>query len=335
MMNQSPRDRLNHMVTGCWLTQMLYVAAKLEIADRLSDRPRLVSELALETGTHEPSLFRLLRALASVGVFAEEGERRFRLTDMAEYLRKDHPHSVHASVLMMGGTQYLAWSELRHSVHTGETGFQKQHGEPLFDYLSRHADEAAIFDKAMVAIHGRETAAIIAAYDFSGTKQIVDVGGGNGSQLCEILMAIPQATGLVFDLAHVAERAKVNISAAGLSDRCQAEGGSFFDTIPPGADLYLLRHIIHDWYDAESQAIFQAIREAIPAHGKLLVIESVIPPGNDPSFAKLLDITMLVVPGGKERTENEYRELLAGSGFRLNRIVPTTGGVDVIEALPV
>lgn len=334
-MPASPREQLGQMITGCWLTQMIYVAAKLELAEHLSDRPRLVSELAQQTGCHEPSLFRLLRGLASLGVFAEQADGRFHGTELSEYLRKDHPHSVAASVLMIGGTQYLAWSELLHSVRTGETGFEKLHGEPIFDWLGKHPDEAALFDQAMVSIHGRETAAIIAAYDFSLFGTIADLGGGNGSQLCEILTANPQAKGIVFDLPHVVERADSYIAAMRLSSRCQTVGGSFFDSVPVGADAYLLRHIIHDWTDEQSQTILQTVRRAIPSHGKLLIIETVIPPGNDPSFAKLLDLTMLVIPGGKERTEPEYRELLASAGFRLTRIVPTAANVDVIEAAPV
>lgn len=334
-MPPSPRDQLGQMITGCWLTQMLYVAAKLELAEHLAGRPRLVSELAQQTGCHEHSLYRLLRGLASVGVFAEQADGRFHGTDLSAYLRKDHPHSVAASMLMIGGVQYVAWSELLHSVRTGETGFEKLHGEPLFDWLGKHPDEAALFDQAMVAIHGRETAAIIEAYDFSAFATMADLGGGNGSQLCEILAANPQATGIVFDLPHVVERAQRRVADAGLSARCQTAGGSFFESVPAGVDAYLLRHIIHDWTDEQSRTILSSVRRAIPPHGKLLVIETVIPPGNDPSFAKLLDLTMLVIPGGKERTEPEYRELLSSAGFQLTRIVPTTANVDVIEAVPV
>ena len=334
MQHLSPREQLGRMITGCWLTQMLYVTAKLELADHLAERPRLVSELAQQTSTHEPSLFRLLRGLASVGVFAERSDGRFELTEMADLLRTDHPHSARASILMMGGTQYQAWGELLHSVRTGETGFEKLHGEPLFDYLGKHPDEAAIFDQAMVSIHGRETGAIIAACDFSAFRQIVDLGGGNGSQLCGILQANPEVSGIVFDLPHVAERADSFIATQHLSGRCQTRGGSFFETVPEGGDAYLLRHILHDWNDDQCRTILQAVRRAIPASGRLLIIETVIRPGNEAGFAKLLDLTMLVIPGGKERTEPEYRTLLASAGFRLNRIVPTAAEVDILEAVP-
>lgn len=330
----SPRESLGRMITGCWLTQMLYAAARLELADHLSDRPRLVAELAQQTGAHEPSLYRLLRGLASVGVFSERSDGRFELTELAELLRRDHPHSARASVLMMGGTQYRAWGELLHSVRTGETGFEKLHGEPLFDYLGKHPDEAAVFDEAMVSIHGRETAAIIAAHDFGQYRTIIDLGGGNGSQLCGILQAHPQPRGIVFDLPHVAERADSYIAAQGLSDRCRTAAGSFFTSVPTGGDAYLLRHIIHDWNDEQSRVILNCVRQEISPTGKLLILETVITPGNDPGFAKLLDLTMLVIPGGKERTEGEYRNLLAASGFRLAKITPTAADVDIIEAVP-
>ncbi len=329
------REQLAQWATGYWVSQMLFVACRLELADALASGPKATSELATRSGTQLEPLFRLLRGLASLGVFVETAPQTFALTPLAEFLQADHPQTLRPLILMMGATQYDAWGALEHSVRTGETGFQHRHGRPLFEHLRDHPEEAAIFDQAMVSIHGRETAAIRTAYDFSTFRTAVDVGGGNGSQLIELLQHTPGLRGTVFDLPDVAERARSAITAAGLEDRCDTVGGSFFETIPAGADAYLLRHIIHDWYDTESQRILQAIRAAIPAHGKLLVIETVIPAGNDPCFAKLLDLTMLVVPGGKERTADEYRALLGSAGFALTRIVPTNGGVDVIEAVPV
>lgn len=329
------REQLAQWATGYWVSQMLYVACRLQLADALSTGPQSTADLASRSGAQPEALFRLLRGLASLGVFEETAPHTFALTPLAEFLQADHPQSLRPLILMMGATQYDAWGALEHSVRTGETGFQHRHGRPLFEHLRDHPEEAAIFDQAMVSIHGRETAAIRTAYDFTPFRTAVDVGGGNGSQLIELLQHTPGLRGTVFDLPDVAERARTAISAAGLEDRCDAVGGSFFDSVPAGADAYLLRHIIHDWYDAESIRILAAIRAAIPAQGKLLIIETVIPPGNDPCFAKLLDLTMLVVPGGKERTAEEYRALLSTSGFELTRIVPTSGGVDVIEAVPV
>ncbi|MBI1348275.1 methyltransferase [bacterium] len=329
------RLRLSQMISGYWVSQMLHVATRLQLADHLRSEPKTVAELAQLTETHARSLGRLLRGLASVGIFAETSPGTFTLTPQAEYLRDDHPATVRPMALMMGGVQYQAWGELLHSVQTGETGFQHRYGQPLFDYLGEHPEQAAEFDRAMVSIHGGETAAIIDAYDLSAFQSLMDVGGGNGSQLIEILHRHPRLRGQVFDLPHVAERAQQALIAAGLGERGSAVGGSFFDSVPSGAEAYLLRHVIHDWSDEQSQHILSLVRKAIPANGRLLVIETVIPPGNDPSFAKLLDLTMLVIPGGIERTESEYRELFEASGFRLNRIVPTAAGVDVIEGVPV
>jgi len=329
------RLRLSQQITGYWISQMLHVAARLQLADHLHAGPRSIESLATATGTHARSLGRLLRGLASLGHFEETSPGTYALTATAQYLREDHPQTVRPMALMLGGVQYQAWGELLHSVTTGETGFQHRYGQPLFDYLGEHPQEAAEFDRAMVAIHGGETAAILDAYDLSRFHSVIDVGGGNGSQLIEILRRHPALTGAVFDLPHVAQRAKLALDAAGFGDRGSVIGGSFFETVPSGADAYLLRHVIHDWSDEQSQQILSLVRAAIPAHGKLLVIETVIPPGNYPSFAKLLDLTMLVIPGGIERTEAEYRELFAASGFRLERIVPTAAGVDVIEGVPV
>ncbi len=330
----SGRARLNQMIAGYWLSQMTYVAARLNLADLLASGPRTVADLAAHTQCHPRSLGRLLRGLASVGLFAEHAPGTFGMTPDAEFLRDDHPETVRPMALMMGGVQYQAWGDLLHSVQTGETGFEHRFGKPLFDYLAEQPEQAAVFDRAMVAIHGGETAAILDAYDFSGFRRIIDVGGGNASQLIEMLGRHPTLTGAVFDLPHVAERAAQSLRTAGLTERGQAVGGSFFESIPGGADAYLLRHIIHDWDDQKSVQILQRVRAAMPPQGKLLVIETVIPPGNDPSFAKLLDLTMLVIPGGVERTEPEYRELYTGAGFQLTRIVSTAAGVDVIEGVP-
>lgn len=329
------RERLGQMATGSWLSQMVYVAAKLRIADQLTTGPLTAANLAAKVGAQPGPLYRLLRGLASVGVFVEGEPQQFSLNPMAEFLRDDHPQSVRPLVIMTGETQYEAWADLLHSVQTGKTGFEHRFGRPLFDYLGDHPEQAAMFDRAMTSIHGRETAAVLDAYDFRPFKRIVDLGGGNGSQMIEILQKQRHLSGMVFDLPHVVERAKQALQSANLANRCDTRGGSFFEAVPAGCDAYLLRHIIHDWDDAQSHTILKCVRAAIPSHGKLLIIETVIPPGNDPCFAKLLDITMLVIPGGLERTHEEYTTLLSEAGFELTRVVPTTGGVDVIEAVPV
>jgi hypothetical protein len=221
---------------------------------------------------------------------------------------------------------------LLYSIETGKPGFEKVYRQPVFDYLSQEPEQAKVFDAAMVAIHGRETQAMVEAYDFSRFAALADVGGGNGSLLKAVLQKHLRLKGILFDLPHVIERARPNLAAAGLAERCQLVSGSFFETAPSGVDAYLMRHIIHDWTDEQCLTILRNIHRAAPAGATLLLIESVIQPGNEPSFAKLLDLTMLVIPGGKERTEAEYRSLLASGGFELKRIVPTAAEVSVIEA---
>lgn len=327
----SPQEQMNRMLTGYWISQALYAAAKLGIADLVKDGPRTTDDLASTTKTHAPSLYRLLRALASVGVFTDIGQGQFALTPLAECLRSNVPGSQRALAIMNGEEQYRAWGDLLYSVQTGKTAFDKQYGMPIFEFLSKNAEQAKVFDAAMVGVHGRETAAMLDAYDFSGIKTLADIGGGNGSLLTTVLKKHTTMRGILYDLTGVTERAKANLQAAELADRCQVIGGNFFESIPTGADAYLMRHIIHDWDDDKSTKILQNIHRAISNDGRLLVVEGVILPGNEPSFGKLLDLVMLVIPGGKERTEEEYRKLYEAGGFNLTKIVPTKGEVSVIE----
>jgi hypothetical protein len=321
------------MITAYWTSQAIYAAARLAIPDLLKDGPRTVTELARAAPAHPESLYRLLRALASIGVFAETAPQTFQLTPLADVLRSDVPGTQRPLALMLGDEQYQAWGHLVDSVRTGETAFDKIYGKPVFDYLAEHPEQAAVFDAAMTAIHGSETAAILDAYDFSGIGLLADIGGGNGSKITAILQKHTALRGLLFDLPHVVERARPHIADAGLSDRCQLVDGNFFESVPSGADAYLMRHIIHDWNDGQSLTILRNCHAAMRSGGRLLVIESVIPPGNDPCGAKFLDLTMLVIPGGKERTADEYRTLYESSGFRLTRIVPTSAEVSVIEGV--
>jgi len=327
----APQEQMSRMLTTYWVSQALYVAAKLKLADRLKDGPRTADELACATGTHATSLYRLLRGLASVGVFVEDDRQRFALTPLAECLRSDVPGSQWAMAVMNGEEHYLSWGELLYSVQTGKPAFEKLFGAGVFDFLSRDPEKARIFDEAMVGVHGRETAAMLDAYDFSGVRVLADIGGGNGSLMTGVLRKYPDLRGILFDLPGVAERARANLASAGLSGRCEVVGGDFFASVTGGADAYLLRHIIHDWDDERAVRILKNVHRAMGDGGKLLLVESVIPPGNAPSFGKLLDLTMLVIPGGKERTEAEYRELFTAAGFRLTRIVPTAAEVCVIE----
>jgi hypothetical protein len=330
----TPSQQLSQLIMAYWHSQAVYVAAELGIADLLKDGPRPVADLAAATHTHPESLFRLLRALASIGVFAETSPQTFALTPLAQGLRSDAPQSQRALARMMGAEQYQAWGDLLYSVQTGKKAFDRRFGKPIFDWLAEHPDKAEIFDGAMTGIHGRETGAVIDAYDFSDIRVLADIGGGNGSNLIAILQANPRLRGMLFDLPHVVERARPRIEAAGLADRCTLASGSFFESVPAGADAYLMRHIIHDWDDELSRMILRNIRKVIPADGKLLIVEAVIPPGNDPFPIKFLDLTMLTIPGGKERTREEYETLFTESCFTLSRIVPTATDMSVIEARP-
>jgi hypothetical protein len=330
MAEPTPQEHISRMLTGYWLSQAIYVAAKLGLADLLKDGPCSADDLAVATHMHARSLYRLLRALASVGIFAEDEPRRFWLTPMAECLL-DKPGSQRCLAIMAGEGHYRAFGELLYSVRTGEPSFDKIMGAPVFDFLQANPEQARIFDEAMTGVHGRETAAMLDAYDFSGVRVLADVGGGNGSVITAILKKHPQMQGILYDLPEVIERAKPNLAAAGLAERCQAIGGTFFAAVPAGADAYLLRHIIHDWDDDNCLLILQNIRQALPSDGRLLVVETVVPPGNDWSFAKLLDLAMLVIPGGEERTAAEYARLYQSAGFELTRIVATGADVSVIE----
>ncbi len=327
----SPQQQIAQMLTGYWVSQALYVAAKLGLADLLKDGPRTADDLAAATQAHPRALYRLLRALTSVGVFAEGDNGRFALTPLADCLRGDAPGSQRALALMAGEEHYAAYGELLYSVRTGGTSFEKVYGAPIFEFLSKRPEQARIFDQAMEAVHGRETDAMLDAYDFSGVGVLADVGGGNANVLTAALQKYPGLRGILYDLPGVVERARANLQAAGLTGRCQAVGGSFFESVPAGADAYLLRHIIHDGDDEKATAILRNVHRAMGTGGKLLVVEIVIPPGNEPSFGKLMDLTMLVIPGGEERTAEEYRRLYGAAGFRLTRIVPTQTEVCVIE----
>ncbi len=309
-------QQLTQMLSGYWTTQALYVAAKLKLADRVQAQPRTAAELARETGTHPQALYRLLRALASLGCFAEDSHGRFGLTPLAECLL-DRPGSQNALAIMSGEEHYTAYARLIDSVRTGKPAFDAVFGKPVFDYLADHPESAKMFDAAMTGVHGAETQAMLDAYDFGGIGTLVDVGGGNGTTLSAVLKAYPRLRGVLYDLPGVIGRAQSAIAAAGLAERCTLHAGSFFESVPAGGDAYMMRHIIHDWDDDKALTILRNVRRVIGPAGKLLVVESVIRPGNDADIAKLLDLTMLVIPGGMERTESQYRTLFAQAGFAL------------------
>ena len=333
-MTDNPVLALKQMITGYWTSQAIYVAAKLELADKLTGGPKSAAELAQETSTNEGALLRMLRALSSVGVFTQQTDGKFALSPLAIPLRKDVDDSQWAMAVMMGEEHFFAWGELLYSIRTGQGSFRKVYGEGVFDYLGKHPEQAQVFDAAMTSIHGKETALMADAYDFGQFGTLCDVGGGNGSTLATILQRNPQLNGVLFDLPHVVVRAQPNLATAGVLDRCQLVGGSFFEKFDVPADAIMMRHIIHDWDDAKCITILKNCRTALGPQGKVLVVESVVPPGNEPGFVKWLDLTMLVIPEGKERTEAEYRDLFAAAGLKLQRVVHTAGELDILEAAP-
>ncbi len=322
---------LNRMIVGSWVTQAIYVAAELGIADVLAAGPRTADELARETGMHGASLYRVLRALASVDIFREDGEGRFSLTPMGTLLESDAPGSKRSLARMAGAEFYRSWGSLLSSVETGCAAFDKVFGKSFFHFMSVNPDRWRIYDEAMTGVHDSETMPVLDAYDFASFRTIVDVGGGNGLALAAILRRHPEIRGILFDLPAVADRAKEVVAGSGVSDRCRTVGGDFFDSVPSAGDAYLLRHVIHDWEDREAIAILGNCRDAMRPGGRVLVVESVIPSGNEPCFGKWLDLMMLVV-GGRERTREQYEELFSAAGLRLTRVVPTDHEVSVLEA---
>ena len=329
----SAEQNLQRLLTGTWISQMLYAAAKLRLADHLAGEPMSAEDLAPAVGVQAEPLYRLMRALAGEGVFAEDEHRRFSLTPMAELLRSDAAGSKHAMAIRLGEEHHAAWGQILYSLQTGKPAFDHVYGKPVFDYLAEHPEAARVFDAAMTAVHGSETAQMLSAYDFSSVKTLADIGGGNGSLITMVLQRYPKLKGILYDIDHVVARAKPRLEAAGVADRCQVIAGNFFESVPKGADTYLMRHIIHDWDEARCIQILKHVRAVLPAGGKLLLIEAVVPMGNEPSFGKLIDINMLVMPGGKERTADEYKALYAAAGFKLSRIVPTAGAMSLIEGM--
>jgi hypothetical protein len=333
---QSPQDRLIQMATAHWVSRFLYVAARMNLADQLAEQPKTAEQLAQSTGADTASLYRLMRTLASLGLFTEDSEHRFSLTGLGEPLKTATSGSVRASVLTLAGEIFTrALDHLPYSVQSGKTGFEKAFGVPVFDWLASHPTEASMFSETMNGLNGTEHLAVAAAYDFSEFGTIIDVGGATGNLLSTILGRYPKPHGILFDLPHVVADAPQLIRARGLVNRIKIERGSFFETVPSGGDVYLLSHIIHDWSEAQCLTILGHCRRVMKARSRLLIIEMVLPTGDTPHFGKMLDIIMLAVPGGQERTEPEYRALLDKTGFRLRRVVPTESAVSVVEAVPV
>jgi hypothetical protein len=330
-----PHVQLIQMGTGAFVSKLVYVAAKLGIADHLASGPKTAEELAGALSAHAPSVHRFMRTLASFGVLTENEGKRFGLTPLGEALKTGAPGCARSSLLTLGGPTFsVAFDQLEHSVKTGETGFVKAKGMGAFDYLAQHPDEARLFSETMVGFHGGEPPAVAAAYDFSSLGTIVDVGGATGNLLATILAHHSAPRGVLFDMPHVLEDAPPLLKEKGVTSRVTLSPGSFFESVPAGGDAYILSHIIHDWTEEQCLTILGNCRKAMKPNGRLLIVEMVLPSDDSPHPGKLLDMVMLVIPGGRERTEPEYSALLAKAGFRLQRVVPTESPVSVVEAVP-
>ena len=327
-----PEAILSQMLFGALMQQGIYVAAKLGIADLLAQKPQTAEELAAATETHAPSLYRVLRTLAGAGIFAENADNKFELTPIAALLRSDTPNSMRDFALLLGDEwHWRIFSELKHSVKTGETAQAKVFGNELFEHLAQNQQDAETFNRAMTSHSLAAVPAIVEAYDFSGVGKLADIAGGHGILLAGVLKANPQVQGILFDLPTVIKGAGEWLAKEGVGDRVELAAGDFFESVPSSADAYLMKHIIHDWDDERSIKILQNIGAAMNKNGKVLITEMVIPEGNEPSPSKILDLQMLIGTGGKERTKDEYKKLLEASGFKLTRIVPTKSPLSVIE----
>jgi O-methyltransferase domain/Dimerisation domain len=330
---------LSQLLRGSLVTQLIHAAAKLGVADLLAEGPRSAHELAAALHVDGQALYRVLRALASLGIFAESAPGVFRLTPLAELLKSDVPGSLRGSAIFYGEPWWWdACGRLLYSVTTGRPAFDQVHGTPLFAYLDQMEEAARIFNQHQTNMTEQDAAAVIAAYDFTTRTTVVDVGGGHGALAAAILKASPKTRAVLFDRPGVVEGARTRLQAAGVADRCTYAVGDFFAAVPDDGDTYVLKDIVHDWDDERAVVILGNCRRAMHQRSRgaavLLVVEKVIPPGDAPFAGKFTDITMLLAVGGRERTAEEYRSLLTAAGFSLTRIVPTASPASVIEAVP-
>ena len=326
---------LKSMIDGYRLSQMIHVVAKLHIAELLAAGPMTIDELAGATRAHSESLRRILRALASFGIFSEDRDGSFRLSPLATHLQEGVPGSQWAFAASIGEPWWWSpWGRLLHSVQTGQAAFNFVYGEGIFEYLRRNDAASASFNEHMRAMTEAEAQGIVAAYDFSQSRLIADIGGGLGALLFAILKSQPEVRGILFDDASVVVEAQARFGNLEVGQRCSFVAGSFFLSIPTGADTYLLKDILHDWDDQHAIEVLDKLRVAMPSRSKLLVIERLIAPDNQPSASKALDIVMLVLTGGKERTREQYRDLLASVGFHLRRVIDASQGMSLMEAIP-
>jgi len=330
---------LNQVATGYMVSAALQVALKLEIADRLTAGPRPASELAAEAGVAEDGLYRVLRALASVGIFEEQApvsggaSRVFGLNVAARMLCKGPRSMRDMGLFITSPTHFRVYAELMHSVATGQPAVQKVTGMPVFEYFAGQPEYSELFNNAMTAFSAAVIPAVLEAYDFSGIGVLVDVAGGHGQVLTSVLQKYPAMRGVLFDLDHVIAGAGPLLKASGVGDRVSTESGDFFKAVPAGGDAYIMKHIIHDWDDAEALTILRNIRTRLGdrPEGRVILVDSVIPSDNTPNFGKLIDLEMMVMPGGRERTAAEFKSLFERAGFSQMRVVPTHAPLWVVE----
>lgn len=325
----APQETMLNLIGGFWVARSIYLAAQLGVADLFDDQPKTIAQLATATNTDPRSLYRLLRALSSVGIFTEVSEQRFALTPLGATLKSDSPGSMrYAAMAQMGDDHSLGWGNGLHSLKTGEIAFDAATGMPVWDYYAQNPESGKVFSQSMTSMGTAIAQAVAASYDFSGFKTIVDVGGAQGSLISTILRANPHLHGILFDLPEIIANVQVD-------QNIRPVAGNFFESVPTGGDAYMMRWIIHDWDDQKSSIILKNCHQAMPDHGKLLLVESIIPQGNEPSPAKFIDVIMLLMTGGRERTEAEYRSLLRSNGFELTRVIATPSMLSIIEAVKI
>jgi hypothetical protein len=322
------------LLNGAHVAGAVSCLAQLGIPDLVEAGPRSAEELATQIGAQPKALYRLMRATASVGVLSEGPDGKFSETPMSAVLRKNANPSLRG-LAIMGGREWhgRGWSHLEYCVRTGKQAVDRIYGMPIFEYLKQHPEEAQIFDETMTGLSTIDGPAVADAYAFDGIRTIVDVGGGHGFLLATILARNPQMRGTLYDAPHVVQGAK-NGPLKPMTERCSFMSGDMFSSIPAGADAYIMKHIIHDWPDDLCIKILKACRKNVSAGGKLLVVDNVIQPGNDFSPGKFLDLQMLIFPGGRERTEKEFRELFAAADWQLSRVIPTVVAESIVEGIP-
>jgi ubiquinone/menaquinone biosynthesis C-methylase UbiE len=326
---------LRRMLTGCWLSQSIYVIAKVGAADLLSGGPQSSEDLSKALRVDANALYRIMRTLTSYGLFEEDDKHRFGLTPLGTLLQTGVPGSMRAMAIWNGETAYRAWGAVLHTIETGQPALGHVLGMKLFDYLAQNHETGRIFDEAMTGLSVQVSQAVVANYDFSGVKTIVDVAGGQGVLVAAILQAYPEMGAILFDMPSVIEGSRKQLEAFGIAGRCEVVAGDFFEFIPKGGDCYILSSVIHDWDDEQSLRILRQCRGAMDQGSRLLLVECMIPDSPEPVFSKLLDLQMLVMTGGRERTEPQFKDLLASAKFRLTNIIPTAVPECIVEALAV